>query len=82
MVTNDDLSKRMDTTDEWIRERVGIAERRFAGRKDTVVDMAVEAGSKAIADAGLAPSDVGHRDRRHLHDDRRRSRTPPRRSPT
>jgi 3-oxoacyl-[acyl-carrier-protein] synthase III len=58
VVTNDDLSKIMDTNDQWIRERVGIAERRFAGPSDTVVSMAVEAGSKAIADAGLTPSDV------------------------
>jgi 3-oxoacyl-[acyl-carrier-protein] synthase-3 len=58
VVTNDDLSKVMDTNDEWIRERVGIAERRFAGEKDTVVSMAVEAGSKAIAAAGLSPADL------------------------
>jgi len=58
VVTNDDLSKVMDTNDEWIRERVGIAERRFAGEKDTVVSMAVEAGSKAIAAAGLTPADL------------------------
>jgi 3-oxoacyl-[acyl-carrier-protein] synthase-3 len=58
VVTNDDLSKTMDTNDEWIRERVGIVERRFAAEGDTVVSMAVEAGSKAIAAAGLAPSDL------------------------
>jgi 3-oxoacyl-[acyl-carrier-protein] synthase-3 len=58
VVTNHDLAKVMDTNDEWIRERVGIVERRFAGEKDTVVSMAVEAGSKAIAAAGLAPSDL------------------------
>jgi 3-oxoacyl-[acyl-carrier-protein] synthase III len=58
VVTNDELSTRMDTNDQWIRERVGIAERRFAGPEDTVVSMAVEAGSKAIAASGLTPSDV------------------------
>ncbi|HWM04382.1 MAG TPA: beta-ketoacyl-ACP synthase III [Actinophytocola sp.] len=58
VVTNDDLSKIMDTNDQWIRERVGIAERRFAGPKETVVSMAVEAGSKAIAAAGLVPADL------------------------
>jgi 3-oxoacyl-[acyl-carrier-protein] synthase III len=58
VVTNDDLSKIMDTSDEWIRERVGIVERRFASDGDTVVSMAVEAGSKAIAAAGLSPSDL------------------------
>jgi 3-oxoacyl-[acyl-carrier-protein] synthase-3 len=58
VVTNDDLSQVMDTNDEWIRDRVGIAERRFGGPEDTVVSMAVEAGSKAIAAAGLSPSDL------------------------
>jgi 3-oxoacyl-[acyl-carrier-protein] synthase-3 len=58
VVTNHDLSKVMDTNDQWIRERVGIVERRFAGEKDTVVSMAVEAGNKAIADAGLSPADL------------------------
>ena len=58
VVTNDDLSKVMDTSDEWIRDRVGIRERRFGSESDTVVSMAVEAGAKAIAAAGLAPSDL------------------------
>src|SRR6201999_2648997 len=47
VVTNDDLAKIMDTNDQWIRDRVGIAERRFGGPEDTVVSMAVDAGSKA-----------------------------------
>jgi 3-oxoacyl-[acyl-carrier-protein] synthase III len=58
VVTNDELSTIMDTDDQWIRDRVGIRERRFAGTDDTVVSMAVEAGSKAIAASGLTPSDV------------------------
>ncbi|WP_026424270.1 beta-ketoacyl-ACP synthase III [Actinokineospora inagensis] len=58
VVTNDDLSKIMDTTDEWIRDRVGIVERRFADADLKLVDMAVFAGSKALANAGLSPSDV------------------------
>ena len=57
-VTNDDLSKIMDTTDQWIRERVGIIERRFADKDESAEDMAVVAGSRAIVDAGLEPSDV------------------------
>jgi 3-oxoacyl-[acyl-carrier-protein] synthase-3 len=57
-VTNDDLSKIMDTTDQWIRERVGIIERRFAAKDESAEDMAVAAGSRALADAGLQPSDV------------------------
>lgn len=58
VVTNDDLSKIMDTTDQWIRDRVGIVERRFAAKDESVEDMAVVAGSRAVADAGLEPSDV------------------------
>jgi 3-oxoacyl-[acyl-carrier-protein] synthase-3 len=58
VVSNHDLAQRMDTSDEWIRERVGIVNRRFAAKDEKLVDMAVEAGSKAVADAGLSPSDV------------------------
>ena len=59
IVTNHDLAKTMDTSDEWIRDRVGIASRRFAGKDELLVDMAVDAGSKAIADSGLQPGDIG-----------------------
>jgi 3-oxoacyl-[acyl-carrier-protein] synthase-3 len=58
IVTNDEISQRLDTSDEWIQSRVGIKERRFAAPDETVADMAVIAGAKALADAGLAPSDV------------------------
>ena len=58
VVTNDELSTRMDTNDEWIRSRVGIIERRFAPPELSLPDMAVAAGEKALADAGLQPSDV------------------------
>jgi 3-oxoacyl-[acyl-carrier-protein] synthase-3 len=58
VVTNDELSKTVDTNDEWIRSRVGIASRRIAGPDETVADMAVQAGGKALAACGLAPADV------------------------
>lgn len=58
VVTNDDLAQHMDTNDQWIRERVGIVERRFAGEDERLVDMAVTAGAKALADAGTDPSEV------------------------
>ncbi|QIZ36500.1 beta-ketoacyl-ACP synthase III [Saccharopolyspora sp. ASAGF58] len=58
IVTNDDLAKIVDTNDEWIRQRVGIIHRRLGDDDQTVVGMAVEAGAKAVADAGLTPSDV------------------------
>src|SRR5882757_9963396 len=58
VVTNDDLAKRVDTNDQWIRERVGIVSRRIADKDTLLVDMAADAGSKAVADAGLSPADV------------------------
>ncbi len=58
MVTNDELSQIMDTNDEWIRSRVGIAERRFAGPDDSVVSMGARASAKALAEAGLQPTDI------------------------
>jgi 3-oxoacyl-[acyl-carrier-protein] synthase-3 len=58
VVTNDDLAKTVDTNDEWIRSRVGIASRRIAGPDETVADMAAQAGGKALAASGLTPEDV------------------------
>ncbi|GLZ49347.1 3-oxoacyl-[acyl-carrier-protein] synthase 3 [Actinomycetospora sp. NBRC 106375] len=58
VVTNHDLEKIVETNDEWIQSRVGIVERRFGSEKDSVVSMGVDAGSKALADAGLAPTDL------------------------
>jgi 3-oxoacyl-[acyl-carrier-protein] synthase-3 len=58
VVTNDDLAATIDTTDEWIRSRVGITSRRIAGPDESVMDMAVAAGGKAIAASGLMPADI------------------------
>src|SRR5207302_4545978 len=58
VVTNDELSARVDTSDEWIRSRVGIVSRRIAGPDESVVNMAVAAGGKAMAAAGLAAEDI------------------------
>jgi 3-oxoacyl-[acyl-carrier-protein] synthase-3 len=58
VVTNDDLAKRVDTSDEWIRSRVGIQSRRVAGPQESVTDMAVAAGGKALAASGLSPADI------------------------
>jgi 3-oxoacyl-[acyl-carrier-protein] synthase III len=58
VVTNDDLAATVDTNDEWIRSRVGIASRRIAGPEETVADMAVAAGGKALAASGLSPGDI------------------------
>ena len=58
VVDNDELSQIMETNDEWIRSRVGIAERRFAGEDDSVVSMGARASAKALAEAGLQPTDI------------------------
>jgi 3-oxoacyl-[acyl-carrier-protein] synthase-3 len=58
VVTNDDLAKVIDTSDEWIRARVGIESRRIAADDETVTDMAEAAGAKALAASGLAPSAI------------------------
>lgn len=59
VVTNDDLSKIMDTSDQWIIERTGIKERRFfVEGKDTVSGMAVAATEIALERAGKRPEDV------------------------
>jgi 3-oxoacyl-[acyl-carrier-protein] synthase-3 len=57
-VTNDELAQTMDTSDEWIQTRVGIAERRWAEPDETLVEMSVAAGGKAIAASGLAADDI------------------------
>jgi len=58
VVTNAELAQTVETDDEWIRSRVGIASRRIAGPDETVADMAVQAGGKAMAGSGLSPEDV------------------------
>ncbi len=58
VVTNDELAATMDTNDEWIRSRVGIASRRIAGPDETVADMAAAAGGKALAASGLSSADI------------------------
>jgi 3-oxoacyl-[acyl-carrier-protein] synthase-3 len=57
-VTNDELAQVMDTNDEWIQSRVGIAERRWASEDETLVEMAVAAGGKALAASGLAADEI------------------------
>jgi len=57
-MTNDDLSKVVETSDDWIVSRTGIRERRFAMDAEATSDMAVEAGRRAMADAGVGPGDI------------------------
>ncbi|MBS1755763.1 MAG: ketoacyl-ACP synthase III [Bacteroidetes bacterium] len=59
VVTNNDLVKYMDTSDEWIQERTGIKERRYAGRTtETTSTMGVQAATIALENAGITKDDV------------------------
>ncbi|MBE0616116.1 MAG: ketoacyl-ACP synthase III [Burkholderiales bacterium] len=58
VVTNDDLAKRMDTSDEWIRTRTGIRQRHIADEGETSSSLAFEACKAAIASAGISATDV------------------------
>jgi 3-oxoacyl-[acyl-carrier-protein] synthase-3 len=58
VVTNHDLARIMDTTDEWITTRTGVKERRFVDPGVGSSHLAVEAGKAALADAGIEPGDV------------------------
>jgi 3-oxoacyl-[acyl-carrier-protein] synthase-3 len=58
VVTNDDLSRVMDTSDEWIRTRTGIQERRWVREGETSAALAHAASLRAVEAAGLAPADL------------------------
>jgi 3-oxoacyl-[acyl-carrier-protein] synthase-3 len=59
VVTNAEVCELIDSSDEWIRERSGITERRWAGEGESVVFMAAEAAKVAIERAGISASDIG-----------------------
>lgn len=58
VVTNDDLARIVDTSDEWITTRTGIRERRVAGPKDTTASLAVQAARQALEVANVEPDEV------------------------
>ena len=58
VVTNDDMAKIVDTSDEWIRTRSGISERHFAGENEHTSDLAAGAGKRAIEAAGIDSSEI------------------------
>ena len=58
VLTNADLEKMVDTTDEWITSRTGIKERRIASDNEATSDMAVKAAKSALKDANLTPEDI------------------------
>jgi len=59
VVTNEEICERIDSSDQWIRERSGIESRRWAAPDESVIDMSVAAAGKAIAQAGITPVQVG-----------------------
>lgn len=59
IVTNDEICEYIDSSDEWIRERSGIIERRYAAKDESVIDMASAAATTALENAGVTPDQVG-----------------------
>ena len=58
ILTNEDLSHMVDTSDEWITTRTGIKERRIAAKDEMTSDMAAKAALKALEQAQISPEDV------------------------
>jgi 3-oxoacyl-[acyl-carrier-protein] synthase-3 len=58
VLTNHDLEKMVETSDEWIRERTGIGERRIARADEGAADMAAEASRRAMEKAGIEPGEI------------------------
>ncbi|MEU7820883.1 beta-ketoacyl-ACP synthase III [Catellatospora sp. NPDC049133] len=59
VITNEEICTWIDSTDEWIRTRSGITERRWAEPDETLAFMSVEASAAALADAGVDAADIG-----------------------
>ncbi|MEU7566080.1 ketoacyl-ACP synthase III [Streptomyces fradiae] len=59
VVPNEVILEKIDSSDEWIRSRSGIATRHWASPEETVTAMSVEAAGKALADAGVSPEQIG-----------------------
>ncbi|UYO01288.1 MAG: ketoacyl-ACP synthase III [Devosia sp.] len=58
VVSNEELAKTVDTSDEWIQQRVGIRQRHIAAEGEFTSDLAVAAARNALSDAGLTPDDI------------------------
>lgn len=58
ILTNDELARMVDTSDEWITARTGIRQRRIAGPKDTTASLAIEAARSALEVANIDPDDI------------------------
>ena len=59
VVPNEEILKHIDSSDEWIRSRSGIATRHWANDEETVAEMSLAAAGKAVADAGISPDQIG-----------------------
>lgn len=57
LITNEELSKNVETTDQWIRERTGVRQR-YLMKDETTADMAVRAAKEALSSAGISPEDI------------------------
>lgn len=60
VVTNDELAKFVDTTDEWVRQRTGIEQRYFAAAEEAASDLGTAAARRALEDAGVTPDEVDY----------------------
>jgi len=58
VLTNADLEKLVETSDEWIRTRTGISQRHIAADKQTTTDLAEHASRRALVDAGVSPTEI------------------------
>ncbi|MEK9694014.1 MAG: 3-oxoacyl-ACP synthase, partial [Rhodospirillaceae bacterium] len=58
VITNKELSETLDTSDEWIRQRTGISERRIAAKNELTSDLAVKAAKAALNHAGVLASEI------------------------
>lgn len=58
VVSNEELTKTVDTSDQWIRERTGIRQRHIAAEGETTSDLAFHAATRALADAGVGTADI------------------------
>ena len=58
VITNDELARRLDTSDEWITQRTGIRERRVAAEGELCSDLAVNAGRRALQHAGMTAAEL------------------------
>ena len=58
VMTNEEISRLVDTDDAWIQSRTGIRERRVAGVKETTTSLAIQAAQRALEVADIAPEDI------------------------